>query len=365
MADPIHVLVASASAVTRVGVGELLAKAGGLRISLAGDAEVVAAKLKLDCPDVILLDLRLPQTEPAELIRRVAGDAVAVVVCTSDGVDSPAVRRALHAGAVGAIAQIGSDGGEPALRALVSAITNAHRHRALRRRGASDRAPARPLPRATAPARIGRPSRIVVAIGASTGGTEALAQVLPALPADFPGVVIVQHMPPRFTHDFAERLNTLSAMAVSEASDGDVIADGRVLVAAGGRQLRVVRHRGRFAVEVFDGPEVGHHCPSVDVLFHSVAQAAGRDAIGLILTGMGADGADGLVAIRSAGGHTIGQDEASSTVYGMPRVAAERGGVNVVAGLDRIAAALIESAASLQPGSGEVTIAPPSRAPTR
>ncbi len=170
-------------------------------------------------------------------------------------------------------------------------------------------------------------SDLVVALGASTGGTEALCDVIMGFRSDIPGTIVTQHMPPGFTKMFAERLNNQCAVKVKEAQTGDVISPGLVLIAPGDKHLRLVKNGDRFQVECKAGERVSGHCPSVDVMFESVARTAGRKAVAALLTGMGKDGADGLLAIRRSGGHTIGQDEASCVVYGMPKVAYDIGAV--------------------------------------
>lgn len=180
---------------------------------------------------------------------------------------------------------------------------------------------------------------LIVAIGASTGGTEAIFQVVEGFGPDIPGVVIVQHMPPGFTEMYAKRLNDQCRIQVKEAQTGDQVRPGHVLIAPGGDQhMRIVKVNGVYQVECRTGPRVNGHCPSVDVLFDSVAKAAKKDAIGIILTGMGGDGAKGLLAMRKAGAHTIGQDESTCVVYGMPKVAYDLGAVEYQAKLSDIAA---------------------------
>lgn len=181
----------------------------------------------------------------------------------------------------------------------------------------------------------------VVAIGASTGGTQALEVVLKALPPEVPGIVIVQHMPEKFTTTFAERLNNTCRIKVREAANGDRVIPGLALLAPGGKHLLLKRSGGGFCVEVVDGPPVCRHRPSVDVLFRSVAQSAGPNATGIILTGMGDDGAIGLKEMLDAGAHTVAQDESSCVVFGMPKVAIELGGVKVILPLNRIHEAII------------------------
>ena len=185
-------------------------------------------------------------------------------------------------------------------------------------------------------------SNMVVAMGASTGGTQSTARILRALPKDFPGIVVTQHMPRVFTKLYAENLNTECALTVREASDGDAVRPGQVLIAPGDAHMRLVKHvTGGYAVRCAPGSKVNGHCPSVDELFFSAARAAGADAVGVILTGMGADGALGLCEMRRRGAYTIGQDEHTSVIYGMPKEAYERGGVVRQAALEEIAGILI------------------------
>jgi two-component system chemotaxis response regulator CheB len=194
-----------------------------------------------------------------------------------------------------------------------------------------------------------RQAGTIVAMGASIGGTEALADVLTALSVDTPGIVIVQHMPEFFTTAFANRLNTLCRIEVKEGEDGDQITQGRAIIAPGNRHLSVVRRRGAFCVELNDGPLVSRHRPSVDVLFHSVASAAGASALGIILTGMGNDGASGMLAMNRAGSDTIAQDEKSCVVFGMPKEAISAGGVDTVAPLACIPDLIMDWANSRRP----------------
>lgn len=185
---------------------------------------------------------------------------------------------------------------------------------------------------------------IVIALGASTGGTDALVEVVKKFPADTPPVIITQHMPPTFTKMFAERIDRISAMSAKEAEDGDRLKQGQIIVAAGGFQMRLEKdHRGYY-ISSRPGEKVSGHCPSVDVLFESVAKNAGADAIGAILTGMGADGAEGLLKMRQAGAYTIGQDEETCVVYGMPCVAFKKGAVITQLPLQKIAEHIISKA---------------------
>jgi two-component system chemotaxis response regulator CheB len=192
--------------------------------------------------------------------------------------------------------------------------------------------------------RLRFPSGRVVAVGASTGGTEALSTLLEAMPAECPGIVIVQHMPEVFTRAFAQRLDARCRIEVKEAAAGDRVAPGRALIAPGNQHVQLLRSGDHYVVDVVGGPLVSRHRPSVDVLFRSTARAAGPNGIGIIMTGMGADGADGLLEMRQAGALTVAQDEASCVVFGMPKEAIGRGAVDEVLALNQIPAALLRLA---------------------
>lgn len=190
----------------------------------------------------------------------------------------------------------------------------------------------------------------IIAIGASTGGTEALYSVLKKLPSTMPGIVIVQHIPPVFSRMFAERMNNQTSLSVKEAEGNEYVEPGRVFIAPGNKHLRVKKIGNKYKTELYEGEKVNGHCPSVDVLFRSVAKECGKNAVGVILTGMGRDGAEGILEMRRSGALTIGQDEKSSIVYGMPKVAFEIGGVDKQYGIDAIPNAII-SAAQKEPGA--------------
>jgi two-component system chemotaxis response regulator CheB len=345
------VLIVDDSAVARMALEQALTELPGIRVSLAGDEHVAQARIQLDPPDVILLDLELPRMTGLQLLRWVMSNRpVPVVGCSPNGPACDLAVRALGAGAV-AVVDLPPDGAiaRDAARRIADSVRRAHGMRELVQPASPRRPePRDPPPRSSASLLGTAPSVIVATIGASTGGTEALAALLPALPAEFPGTVIVQHMPAVYTRTFADRLDRICALRVREAADGDLVEDGVVLIAPGGRHTQILRRAGGFVVEVFDGPPVCQHKPSVDVLFHSVARSAGPDALGVIMTGMGADGAAGLAAMRGAGARTLGQDEASSTVYGMPRAAAALGAVDVVASLDALPSQMIKAAESLR-----------------
>jgi two-component system chemotaxis response regulator CheB len=280
------------------------------------------------------------------LRRIMADDPIPVVVCsTSIGESARAAMEALAAGAVDVVGKprVGLREFLEATREdLVARLRGAATSRPKKRGAFRPKTP----PPAPLPAPVPRelPSgdrRYVVAIGASTGGPEALHQVLRELPAASPALLVVQHMPEGFTRAFAAHLHKSTSLEVKEAESGDAVVPGRAIIARAGQHLRIAQCREGLEVQLDDGPLVNHVRPSVDILFSSVARACGKHALGIVLTGMGADGADGLVEMRRAGAHTVAQDEATSVVFGMPKVAAARGGAAEVAPLGDIASVIL------------------------
>jgi two-component system chemotaxis response regulator CheB len=342
--DPLYALVVDDSAVVRRTVGAILTQAGRMEVATAADPLIALAKMRGRRPDVVVLDLEMPRMDGLTFLHRLmAEDPLPVVVCSGlAGAGSEAALRALEAGAVEVIAKPNvavRDFLEDSSVVLVDAVRAAANARRRARPGGGP--PRRPEPVALhAEARLAVTSDQVVAIGASTGGTEALREILEALPPDCAGHVIVQHMPPAFTRAFAERLDRVCQIHVREAADGDRVLDGRALVAPGDRHLTVVRSGAHYAVRVGQGPLVSRHRPSVDVMFRSVAAAAAANAVGVLLTGMGDDGAEGLLEMKRAGARTIAQDEASCVVFGMPHAAIAKGAVDEVLPLDRIPEAI-------------------------
>lgn len=341
MGSPLRVLVVDDSAVTRQALTLLLSQ-NGMEVKTASDPLLAIPKLAARRPDVVVLDLEMPRMDGLTWLRRLmAEDPLPVVVCSAlSGRWADAAIQALEAGAVDVIAkpQLGLRGFfEASGTAIVDAVQAAAAARLRRRRSPpiSGRAPSRPAGR--------RAARIVV-IGASTGGPEALRGVLEAMPAGGPAIALVQHMPEGFTRAFARRLNQVCAIEVKEAESGDRLVPGRALIARGDRHLVLHRSGSHYLAELADGPLVSRHRPSVDVLFRSAAQAAGADALGILLTGMGNDGAQGLLEMRREGAFTIAQDEASSVVFGMPKEAIALGAVHEVLPLGRIAAAILDRA---------------------
>jgi len=351
---PLHVLVVDDSAVVRQTVSAVFANEPGLRTTVAADPLIAIEKMRHDRPDVILLDLEMPRMDGLTFLRKVmAEDPIPVVVCsalTGDGTE--AALRAIEEGAVEIVnkPRLGLRNFLTDARVtLIDTLYAAAAARLERRRGPSaDDAVAPPvaLP-------VGLTTDKVVAIGASTGGTEALRHILQAMPPAAPGLVIVQHMPEGFTRAFAQRLDQQCRIEVKEAVHGDRVFDGRALIAPGNRHLSVRRSGAHYVVDVTDGPLVSRHRPSVDVLFRSVARAAGRSAVGVILTGMGADGAEGLLEMRRMGAATLAQDEATCVVFGMPREAIARGAVDAEAPLHHIPERLLALArAGARPRTG-------------
>jgi two-component system chemotaxis response regulator CheB len=295
-------------------------------------------------PDVVVLDIEMPRMDGLTFLRKIMEvRPTPVVICsTLSRRNAETSMEALAAGAVSVIAKpetglkkfIEDESAD--IVAAVRAAAAAGRARKHRPAPAHRPVPLTP-PSAPRARSLATAEERLIAIGTSTGGTQALEKVLPALSPGRPGVVVVQHMPEKFTAAFAARLDSMCRVRVQEAQDGDPVLPGHVLVAPGGRHLEVIRMDTRFRVRVFDGPPVNRHRPSVDVLFRSVAKAAGPDAVGVIMTGMGDDGARGLLEMRRAGAFTVAQDEATCVVYGMPREAVALGAADREAPLSQIA----------------------------
>jgi two-component system chemotaxis response regulator CheB len=351
----VSVLVVDDSAVVRQLITSLLTSDPMFRVTTASDPLVAMTKMKQSRPQVIILDLEMPRMDGLTFLKRImAVDPVPVVVCS--GHAQPGTKRALRALEAGAV-DIAlkprvSLGGTIEDTTLVDVVRAAAQARIGPRRSASPTliglGEGEPARREVSGLHFMASRSLVpkvVAMGASTGGTEALRDVLQAMPADAPGIVVVQHMPEGFTAAFAEHLNSMCQIDVTEARHGDVITPGKAFIAPGNRHLRVVRRPGQLVIELSDEPPVSRHRPSVDVLFRSVAQASGPHAVGVIMTGMGADGAQGLLEMKRAGAATIAQDEASCIVFGMPKEAIDLGAVDVVLPLRRIALGVLRRSA--------------------
>lgn len=347
-AAPVKVLIVDDSAVVRQVLARELSRHPGLRVvATASDPYVARDRIVEFDPDVLTLDVEMPRMDGITFLRRLmAHHPLPVVVVSSlAGAGTQTAIDAMVAGAVDVVAKPGSaysvEQLGPVLARKLLAAAGAKfppRPTSARPLAAVQRGPAR------ADTSMVATTDKVIAIGASTGGVQALTEVLTGLPATIPGIVLVQHMPPRFTASFAERLNAMCGVEVREAADGDSVIPGRVLIAPGGRHMRLQRSGARYHVKVIDGPEVDHQRPSVGVLFDSVAKYAGPNAVGAILTGMGDDGAQGLLNMRRAGARTLAQDEATSVVFGMPMEAIRCGAAERVTALPDVAGQLIQMA---------------------
>jgi len=341
--NAIKVMVVDDSAVVRKVVGAMLDGAPGIQLLHAvADPLLAIERMKQQWPDVIVLDVEMPRMDGITFLRKIMAERPTPVVICSTLTDKGAetTMAAMAAGAVSIITKpkLGLKdfltGSADELVAAVRAAAQVNVRRLAARASAPASAPPAgklsadailpPAPEARTPLKT---TERVVAIGTSTGGTLALEEVLTGLPRVTPGIVIVQHMPEKFTAAFAARLNTLCAIEVREARHGDRVLPGRALIAPGGRHMLLRRDGAQYYVDVIDGPLVNRHRPSVDVLFRSVAKHAGANALGIIMTGMGDDGAAGLLEMRKAGARTVAQDEDSCVVYGMPKEAVKRGAV--------------------------------------
>lgn len=352
----LNVLIVDDSAAVRAAFSAIVKADPGLALfGTAGDPFQAADLMRSSLPDVVLLDLELPKMDGLAFLKRImAQRPLPVVVCSSHtDSGSRSAMKALDLGAAEVLTKPRLDTpiaraeaavriGD-ALRAAVATQTRARKRVSVLPPGEKLTAdvilpslPPKPVP----------PTEPIVAIGASTGGTGALQTILTALPETAPAIVIVQHMPEHFTRAFAQRLDSLCRIQVREAIDGDALHSGLALIAPGNHHMVLRRQGTQYRVGIVEGPYVGRHRPSVDVLFRSTAQSAGRNALGIILTGMGDDGAACMVEMHAAGARTLAQDEASSIVYGMPREAVAAGGVDSVLPLERFASEIEAHGAS-------------------
>ncbi|MEK8033729.1 chemotaxis response regulator protein-glutamate methylesterase [Ideonella sp. DXS29W] len=346
----IRAVIVDDSAIVRKHLGDLLTAGGIEVVATAQDPLFAWPKIQTLRPDVIVLDVEMPRMDGISFLRKVmAEQPTPVVMCST--LTQAGCETTLQALATGAVSFVTKpkmglkDFLEDSSNGLVDAVRAASRAnlRAIARPAVAASQGARP---ATPPPSIGALAETtdrVVAIGVSTGGVQSIEVVLQGLPRNAPGVMIVQHMPERFTASLAARLNAMFDLDIVEAKDGDRVINGRVLIAPGGKHMRLKRSGAQYLAEVVDGPLINRHRPSVDVLFRSVAQHAGRNAIGIVMTGMGDDGARGLKEMRDAGAITGAQDEASSVVYGMPHEALRMGGARDVVALRDIASWILQA----------------------
>jgi two-component system chemotaxis response regulator CheB len=322
-------------------------------MATAADPLIAVERLKDEVPDVITLDVEMPRMDGITFLKKIMSQhPIPVVMCSSlTGSGSETALKALEYGAVDIIEKprIGT---KQFLEDARVNICDAVKAAAMSRMRKLNIKEAAITPKLTADAVLEKaPSRAMIqttdkifVVGASTGGTEALRIFLESMPQDAPGIVIVQHMPEKFTEAFAKRLDGLCRISVKEAVNDDSVIRGRALIAPGNRHMLLKRSGARYYVEVKDGPLVCRHRPSVDVLFRSAARYAGKNAIGVIMTGMGDDGARGMLEMKEAGSYNVAQDEASCVVWGMPKKAMECGAVHKVAPLDRISSIILDKA---------------------
>lgn len=345
----IKVLVVDDSAVVRQVVAQLLDDDAGIEvIGSAADPILAIERMKKEWPDVVVLDIEMPRMDGITFLRKIMAEhPTPVVICST--LTEKGAQTTMEAMAAGAVAIITKPklGLKQFLQDtsddLVAAVKSAAAVNIKRLVPHAKAAPLHVAAKNTADVILPPASRAmtqttekVVVIGTSTGGTQALEAVLTALPAVVPGIVIVQHMPEKFTEAFAQRLDGLCQITVKEAANNDRVVPGRALIAPGGRHMLLKRSGAQYYVEVTEGPLVNRHRPSVDVLFRSAAHSAGPNALGIIMTGMGDDGARGLKEMLDAGAHTMAQDEASCVVFGMPKEAIKLGAAQQVIGLDSI-----------------------------
>lgn len=339
MARPIRVIVVDDSALVRDILAQGLAMDPAIEVvAKASDPYVARDQIIKHRPDVLTLDVEMPRMDGVEFLRRLMPQypvpVVMVSALTQRG--KQITLDALDAGAVDFVSKPSTDVARGLsnmmmeLRTKVKIASTANVSHWKSKRAAP------PVRSSVTSSALAESTDKVIAIGASTGGTEAIKDVVVPLPAACPGVVIVQHMPAGFTKMYAERLNTLCAMEVKEAETGDRVMPGRILLAPGDYHMTVLRSGGVYRVDCSKGEKVCGHCPSVEVMMNSVAKNVGANAVGVMLTGMGSDGAGGMLAMREAGARTLAQDEASSVVFGMPKAAYERGGAERLVPLEKI-----------------------------
>ena len=357
----IKVLIVDDSAAVRRILSDIIAGEPDLEVmATAPDPYVAAERIRREIPDVMLLDIEMPRMDGLTFMRKImAQRPIPVVICSSLTEESSEVTiKALEAGAVDVVSKPRINTAEflqesrmricDVIRAAAHARLSSKPRAAPRLHVEAKHSADVILPPVRLRRAAGQMTDRIICIGASTGGTEALRDILVALPEESPGIVIVQHMPEKFTAAFARRLDGLCAVSVREASSGDIIMPGVVLIAPGNHHIALERVGRQYRIAIKDGPPVSRHRPSVDVLFRSAAQMAGPNAVGILLTGMGDDGAQGLLEMKMTGARTIAQSEESCVVYGMPKEAIERGAAEKIVPLGRIASEIIHEARRAQ-----------------
>jgi two-component system chemotaxis response regulator CheB len=347
----IKVLIVDDSAVVRQTLAEILSSDPQIEvIATAADPFIAAERIRNELPDVITLDVEMPRMDGITFLQKIMSQhPIPVVMCSSLTEErSETALKALECGAV-EIIQKPRLGVKQFLEESKVLICDAVKAASLARLRPIRTSLRKVAPKLTADAVLAKPTSKamirttdkVVVVGASTGGTEALRVFLEDMPLDSPGIVIVQHMPENFTRSFAARLDSLCRISVKEAENNDTVIPGRALIAPGNRHMLLKRSGARYFVELKDGPLVSRHRPSVDVLFRSAARYSGKNAVGVIMTGMGDDGAKGMLEMKEAGAVTIAQDEATCIVFGMPKEAIKLGGVDKILALEDITPAVI------------------------
>jgi len=355
MNKKIRVLVVDDSAVVRQILSDLINSDPELEvIAAASDPYFAVQKIKKECPDVITLDVEMPKMDGITFLKKIMSQhpipVVMVSSLTGDGTDT--ALQAMRYGAVDIITkpQIGIKGFFEESKIHICDTIKAASHVNLKKLVKVQKIVPKLSADAVIPAITGhamaKTTEKVIVVGASTGGTEALRVFLQAMPMDSPGIVIVQHMPEKFTKSFAERLDSLCAITVKEAENGNSVLRGHALIAPGNKHMLLKRSGARYYVEVKDGPLVNRHRPSVDVLFRSAARYGGKNVIGVIMTGMGDDGAKGMLEMKEAGAYNFAQNEQSCIVFGMPKEAIAAGGVDKIVSLESIASHVIKRAKS-------------------
>jgi two-component system, chemotaxis family, protein-glutamate methylesterase/glutaminase len=344
MAPKIKVLIVDDSAVVRKIFSQQLEKAPGIEVvGTAPDPYIAREKIVQLKPDVITLDIEMPRMDGITFLKHLMKSHPMPVIIVSS-LTRKSSKLALEALSLGALEVLSKpsvaysvgDMGDQLIEKIKAVAVVDVKSRLKKKPPVPESSRAVYAPRALA-----ETTNKLIAIGASTGGTEALKQVLTQIPRNSPGILVVQHMPPNFTAAFAERLNSLCDITVSEAKNGETITNGKALIAPGNFHMLLRRSGSSYFVQVKNGPRVHHQRPAVDVLFKTVAMHAGANALGIILTGMGADGARGLLTMKQAGAYTMAQDEASCVVFGMPKEAIRLNAVDSVVPLDKIAQAAL------------------------
>ena len=346
MGKKIKVLVVDDSALVRKAMSQVLSSDPEIEImAMASDPFIAAAKMREGTPDVITLDIEMPRMDGITFLKKIMTQhPIPVIICsTLAGEGSQTAMKAMEYGAVDIIEKPNLGTKQFIEESKIRICDSVKAAAMIKTKKIST--PIKVPPKLTADAILPEPpsramvetTEKVIAVGASTGGTEALKTLLEALPHDAPGMVIVQHMPANFTKAFAKRLDGLCRVSIKEAQNNDTVLRGRVLIAPGNDHMLLKRSGARYYVEVRQGPLVSRHRPSVDVLFRSTARYAGKNALGVLMTGMGDDGARGMLEMKKAGAFTIAQDEASCVVFGMPKEAIKRNAVDRIIPLEKIA----------------------------